>query len=156
MSATIHSGVLQVTSQRSLGGTLGLGSPAVVDLGAGFDNDFPTLNQTASDTSLATLTPAVGPPVGEVTFSPPPGTYHPAGGTMLTVRLSVIPDLQILYRTDSNQPWTDYDPAAPPQIAATTTFQAYAGSAFGGVDDITPLRSATYVIAAPPLVAPPA
>jgi len=156
VSATIHSGVLQVTSQRSLGGTLGLGSPAVVDLGAGFDNDFPTLNQTASDTSLATLTPAVGPPVGEVTFSPPPGTYHPAGGTMLTVRLSVIPDLQIRYRTDSNQPWTDYDPAAPPQIAATTTFQAYAGSAFGGVDDITPLRSATYVIAAPPLVAPPA
>jgi len=156
VSATIQSGVLQVTSQRSLGGTLGLGSPTGVNLGGGFDSDFPNVNQTASDTSTATLTPAVGPPVGEVSFSPQPGTYHPAAGVTLTVRLSVTPDLPILYRTDSNQPWTNYDPSAPPQIATTTTFQAYAGSAFGGVDDITPMRSATYVIAAPPPVAPPA
>ena len=155
-SATIQSGVLQVTSQRSLGGTLGLGSPTVVNLGGGFDSDFPNVNQTDSDTSVAMLSPAVGPPVGEVTFSPNPGTYHPAAGTTLTVLLSVTPDLPILYRTQSNQPWTTYDPTAPPQISTTTTFQAYAGSAFVGVDDITPMRTATYVIAAPPPLVPPA
>ena len=155
VSATIQGSVLSVTTQHSLGSTVGLSSSTNVSLGGGFAGDFPSVNQTGSDASITVLSPAVGPPVGGVTFSPQPGTYHLAPGATLTVSLSATPDLPIYYRTDASQPWTGYDPAAPPQISATTTFRAYAGTAFTDVDSLTPIRTATYTIGDPPPISAP-
>ena len=156
VSAAYLGSALQVASQRTLSGALGLGSTALVDFGGGFVGDFPWVNQSSSDMSVAALLPALGQPAGEVTFSPQAGTYHLATGATLTVLLSVLPDLPIHYRSDTSQPWTLYDPAAAPQISASTTFQAYAGDGYSGVSGITPIYCARYVIASPPDVVVPA
>jgi hypothetical protein len=152
VSATFQGGVLEVTSQRTLGSVFGLGASNVIDLGGGFSANFPSVNQDGDDASLAVLTPALGQPAGDVTFAPSPGTYHLAAGATLAIKITATPDLPVSYRTDKAQPWTVYDASAPPQISATTAFQAYAGTPFMGVDDITPIRYAVYVIADPPPV----
>src|SRR5262249_22108000 len=124
-------------------------------LGAGFSGEFPTVNQSDTDTSMATISPAVGPPVGTVTFSPQPGAYHLATGATLTVKLTATPDLPIYYRNDSVTTWTAYDPSPPPQLSASTTFRAYAGTASTDVDSLTPIRTATYTIGDPPSISAP-
>ncbi len=146
---------LQVNALHLLNSSTGLGSPMQINLGPGFAGDFAELNQIAAGESIVSVDPPTGLPAGDITFSPPAGTYGLAAGQTLTVRLSATPSLPISYRTSSNQPWTTYDPANPPQLTASTTIQAYGGAPGGLASGLTPIRAAAYTIAAPPGIIPP-
>lgn len=156
VSSSFQSVNLQVTALHLLNSSTGLGSPTQINLGSGFTGDFAELNQLASAESIVSVDPPVGQPPGDLSFSPPAGAYSLATGQSLTVQITASPSLPVSYRTSNSQPWTAYDPAAPPQISATTTFQAYAGAPFGPASGITPIRAAAYTIAPPPGITPPA
>ena len=126
------------------------------------------VNQSSASASVACLSPALGRLVGEVAFNPPPGAYPPGAAGGLTVRLTATPDAPVHFRTDPSLPWTLYSAASPPSLTSNTTLWAYADSPTGfsyyDHDDnawhyavvgmYTPIRTATYRIAAPPALEP--
>jgi hypothetical protein len=168
--------VLDVTAETFIDSTSGLGSPTVTGFSRrppgfyvpGLNEIAATVNQRSASASVACLSPALGIPMGEIAFNPPSGVYPPTAGGGLTVRLTATPDGPVHYRTDPSQPWTLYSAANPPAVGSGTTLWAYADNRTGfsyydyadyawhyaDNDAYSPIRTATYRIAATPALQP--
>ena len=153
---TIVSGSVLASSTGGLGGDVTTGFPTPSG------TSFVLVNQLRSDTSIFSLTSRTGPESGDVTFSPPPGTYPetpPAaisGSTTatdprgFTVRLSPTASGDVVYyRTGNSTPWIFLSSTGlvelPSRTGATltTTIEAYSQPSNGSRR--SPIRSATYI-----------
>ena len=148
VSSAFNGGVLEVTSERLRSPTLGLGDAATGALGTGLAGNYVAVNQRGASHSVALFQPPLSQPAGDLTFSPPPGTYSPA--TPLVVRIDAVPAAPVFYRLNAGLAWTPYDSTNPPQITSTATFMACAD---GGAP--SPIRTATYTLAAAPAITVP-
>jgi hypothetical protein len=172
---TIHA-VLDVTAERFADPVSGLGSPSVTSFSRrppgyyvpGLNEISANVNQRCAAASVTCLSPALGIPMGEIAFDPPSGVYPSTAAGGLTVRITATSDAPVHYRTDPSQPWTLYSAANPPSLSANTTLWAYADNPTGfwyydytdysyhyaDSGMYTPIRSATYRIAALPALEP--
>ena len=172
---TVHA-VLDVTAERFANPVSGLGSPSVTSFSRrppgyyvpGLNEISANVNQRCAAASVACLSPALGIPIGEIAFDPPSGVYPSAADGSLTVRITATSDAPVHYRTGPSQPWTLYSAANPPSLRANTTLWAYADSPtgfwyydytdysyhYGDSGMYTPIRTATYRIAALPALEP--
>jgi len=135
-----------------------LGSAQGLDLGTDYalgtrpaGGPFGAPNQYASDISLSRLGGGgPTPPLGSVSFAPPPGTY--ASGTPIYL-VPPRSDDTIFYRLAGADPWLAY--AGPLTLPdGGFSFEAIARPA--GTTQSTPTARAVYVAAAPPPLTAPA
>ncbi len=159
VSATPGNGLAwDIQSLAYNGSNSGLGSSQTTTLSGTAITDFPLLNQYTNALSLFSMEQKTGSHLCDILFSPPPGTYA-APATAPTVpgapAAAVLPNLQVSVATTEagfalryrTSPAADY--AFVPangiiDLSATTTLQVYASK----TGERSPVRSATYTIAA--------
>ena len=142
----------------------GLGTPQSITTSAKSSGEYPLLNQYSPALSIHSLDPRSGTELADIVFDPPPGLYNAPtpppsvpGVTQLPVPVVSVrvaatePGFTIYYRSSAAADYQLVPADGTLEVTATTTYQVYGklGSRR------TPVRSATYTIAAPPPLAVP-
>lgn len=136
----------------------GLGSSQTTTLSGTSVSDFPLLNQYTNALSIFSMEQKKGSHLCDVVFFPPPGTYAPAPAAPTVPNAPVVPPLPVMqvsmaateegfilrYRTSPTADYADVPASGVIDVNATTTLQVYAYKA----NERSPVRSATYTIAA--------
>ncbi len=137
---------VNASAAQFLGSAQGLGLGSDYPLGLRpVGTTFGAPNQYASDISLSRL--GVGgpaPPLGNITFAPPSGTY--ASGTSIYL-VPPRPGDAIFFRQDGTGPWIAY---AGPLTLPVGGIRLEAIARPAGTTQSTPTARAVYVAAAPP------